>query len=63
MVLAYLHDGLLVSQRDYRIDAHGAAGGKVAGGERDSEKHNRDGCKCERVAGANAVEQAGHQTR
>jgi hypothetical protein len=32
------------------------------GRSRRRERH-RDGCKCERVAGANAVEQAGYQTR
>jgi hypothetical protein len=55
--------GLFGPQRDHGVDAHGAAGRDVAGGESDSEKHNRDGCKCEWVTGAHVVEQAGHQTR
>jgi hypothetical protein len=52
-----------VPKGDHGIDAHGATGWDVAGGESDSEKQSRHGCKCERVTGANAVEQAGHQTR
>jgi hypothetical protein len=63
MVVGWLLDGLLVSQRDHGIDAHRALRGNVAGEESDRDKHNRDGFKWEWVASANAVEQAGHQTR
>ena len=62
-VIDHLRDGLLVSQGDDGIDAHGATGGNVAGEKCHSEKHSRHGCKCKRVAGAGGVEQAGHQTR
>ena len=60
---AYLPLGSFVPKGDHGIDAHRAVRGNVAGEESDSDKHNRDGCKCEWVASANAVEQAGHQTR
>ena len=63
MPVALLRDGLLISQSDHGIDAQGATGGNIAGEKRHSEKHSGHGCKCKRVAGANAVEQAGHETR
>jgi hypothetical protein len=52
--------GSFIPKGDHGIDAHCATGWDVAGGESDSEKHSRDGCKCKRVAGASAIEQAGH---
>ena len=63
MLVAYLRDGLLISQSDHGINARSATGWNVAGEKPHSEKHGRHGCKCKRVAGADAVEQAGHHTR
>jgi hypothetical protein len=54
---------LAVPQRDNRVDAHSAARGNVAGGQRDKGQHDGDGRKRERVSGADAVENGGHQAR
>ena len=54
---------LFISEGDHRVDAHGAAGGDVAGQKGDCKGHYGDERKRQWVAGANAVEQAGHQTR
>ena len=63
MRVAYVRGGLLISQSDDGIDARSATGWNVAGEKRHSEKHGRHGGKCKRVAGVDAVEQAGHHTR
>src|SRR5438445_6189261 len=52
---------LFVLQRYDRIDAHGAAGGDVAGEQCDTGKQNRDGSKRDRIGRANSVNQSGNE--
>ena len=51
------HPPLLVSQRHHGIDAHGAAGGDVAGEQRDDEQHSGNHGKRERIGGTDLEEQ------
>jgi hypothetical protein len=54
---------LLIAEGNHGIDAHGATRGDVAGEQGDNEKHSGNGGESERIAGADAVEEARHQPR
>jgi hypothetical protein len=54
---------LLVPQGDHGIDLHRAAGGDVAGSERDEHEQQCDGRKCCGIHGAHAIQQSGKKMR
>src|SRR5215470_3825706 len=50
----YVYRPLFVAEGDHRVDAHGAAGWDVAGGQSDSEQNQCNGDEGERVGCADS---------